>query len=87
MTEHIGKPLSRLDGRAKVTGAATYAAEFRPRGLVHAVLVPATIAHGRITSIDTSAAERAPGVLKVFTPSNFPRSSVLASSAQWAMSV
>jgi xanthine dehydrogenase YagR molybdenum-binding subunit len=73
MTGHIGKPLSRFDGRAKVTGAATYAAEFRPQGLMHAVLVPAAIAHGRVTSLDTSAAERAPGVLKVLTPSSFPR--------------
>jgi xanthine dehydrogenase YagR molybdenum-binding subunit len=73
MTEQIGKPLSRLDGGAKVTGAATYAAEFRPRGLAHAVLVPATIAHGRLTAVDVAAAEEAPGVLRVLTPSTFPR--------------
>jgi xanthine dehydrogenase YagR molybdenum-binding subunit len=73
MSAHIGRPQSRLDGRAKVTGAAMYAAEFRPRGLVHAVLVVATVAHGRIASIDTGSAERAPGALKVLTPLTFPR--------------
>ncbi len=69
----VGEPLDRVDGRAKVTGAARYAAEYPAPGLVNAVLVMSTIAKGRITRIDTSAAEHAPGVLLVLTHLNAPR--------------
>jgi xanthine dehydrogenase YagR molybdenum-binding subunit len=71
MTAFIGKPLSRRDGPSKVTGQATYAAEFLPSGLVHAVLVPAAIANGR-ASVDAAAAEQASGVLRVLTADSFP---------------
>ncbi|NEP02125.1 MAG: xanthine dehydrogenase family protein molybdopterin-binding subunit [Symploca sp. SIO2E9] len=64
--------INRKDGRAKVTGAAIYAAEHQIPGLVHGYLVTANIAHGRITSIDTQTAAKAPGVIAVFTPQNAP---------------
>ena len=67
-----GEPLSRVDGGAKVTGAARYAAEFARPDLAHGVIIQSTIAKGRITEIDTSAAERAPGVLAVITHPNAP---------------
>ena len=51
-TAVIGKPISRVDGRQKVTGGATYAAEFDVPGQVHAAVVRSTIASGRIASID-----------------------------------
>ena len=60
----IGDPMSRVDGRLKVTGGATYSGEYKVAGLTYGVLVPATITAGTITAIDTKAAERAPGVLK-----------------------
>ena len=63
----VGKALSRVDGPAKVTGAARYAAEFHPDGLVYAATADSTIASGRITSIDVTAAERSPGVLLTLT--------------------
>ncbi len=63
----------RYDGRAKVTGAATYTAEFPVPNVVHAFLVQSTIPNGTITSIETAAAERAHGVLAVLTPFNAPR--------------
>ncbi len=66
----IGKPLSRVDGTAKVTGTAKYAAEFHPTGLVYAATADSTIAAGRITAIETSDAEHAPGVLLVLTHLN-----------------
>jgi len=66
----IGAPLSRVDGPAKVTGRAQYAAEFHPPGLVYAALTDSTIPAGRITALDTAAAERAPGVLLVLTHLN-----------------
>jgi xanthine dehydrogenase YagR molybdenum-binding subunit len=69
----IGRPLERLDGRLKVTGGAKYASEMPAANVAHAVMVTSTIARGRILSMDTSAAERAPGVLKVLTPFNAPK--------------
>jgi len=66
--EAVGGRLSRVDGPAKITGAAHYAFEQRLEGLTHAVLVGATIAAGRVTAVDTRAAETAPGVLAVLTP-------------------
>jgi xanthine dehydrogenase YagR molybdenum-binding subunit len=71
-TTFVGRPLPRVDGRRKVTGAATYAAEFRPRELVHAALVRATIASGRVVAIDAARALAAPGVLAVITHENAP---------------
>jgi len=67
------KGLSRIDGRLKVTGAARYSAEFTPAGMVYGVLVGSTIAKGTIASIDSKAAERAPGVLSVITYQNCPK--------------
>jgi len=69
----LGQPLDRVDGRLKVTGGARYAAEFAVPNVAHAVIVTSTIARGRVLSMDTSAAEKAPGVIKVFTPFNSPR--------------
>ena len=51
-TNAIGKPVSRVDGPAKVTGQAKYAAEFNVPGLAHGFVVSSTIAKGRIKSID-----------------------------------
>ncbi len=69
----IGDPVSRLDGRAKVTGTAKYAAEFKVPNEACGVMVTSTVANGRITRMDTSAAERAPGVVFIMTPANAPR--------------
>jgi xanthine dehydrogenase YagR molybdenum-binding subunit len=72
-TVFIGQPVSRVDGRRKVTGSATYAAEFRVPGVAHGALVRSTVASGRIAAIDTAAAEQAPGVAAVVTHRNAPR--------------
>ena len=69
----IGKPLPRVDGVAKVTGAATYAYEYAGADEAKVgVLVEATVARGRIAAIDTTAAERTPGVHLVMTYRNAP---------------
>ena len=65
--------MSRVDGRLKVTGAAKYSAEYQVKDLSYGVLVGSTIAKGTIRSIDTKAAERAPGVLAVITHTNCPK--------------
>jgi xanthine dehydrogenase YagR molybdenum-binding subunit len=70
----VGQPVSRVDGRLKVTGQARYAAEFEPGpDLTHAAIVDATIPRGRLARIDASEAESAPGVLAVITHRNAPR--------------
>ena len=73
MPRYIGKEMGRVDGVAKVTGRAKYAAEFQAPNLAHGFIVLGTIAKGRIRSIDTREAERAPGVLRVFTHENAPK--------------
>ncbi len=69
----IGQPISRVDGRLKVTGGARYSADIPLAGLAHAAIIHSAIANGRTVSIDTAAAQRAPGVLAVFTYHNMPR--------------
>jgi xanthine dehydrogenase YagR molybdenum-binding subunit len=69
----IGQPISRVDGRLKVTGSARYTADVALAGATHAAIVHSTIANGRTVSIDVSAAEKVPGVLAVFTHHNMPR--------------
>jgi xanthine dehydrogenase YagR molybdenum-binding subunit len=70
----VGQPLSRVDGRAKVTGAAKYSAEYNHLpGLVHAVIKTSDVAKGRVTGFDTSAAQREPGVLAILTHQNLPK--------------
>ncbi|WP_407525761.1 molybdopterin cofactor-binding domain-containing protein [Methylobacterium oryzisoli] len=77
----IGQPLDRVDGRLKVTGAATYAHEFRPdRAPAHGFILPAAIAKGRVAEIDTRLAELAPGVLLVMTHRNAPRQAEFGSA-------
>ena len=72
MTSYIGTPTSRVDGRAKVTGAAKYAAEYNVPGLAHGSVVASRIAKGRVTRIDTSEALRVAGVIDVLTHKNRP---------------
>ena len=69
----IGRAMPRVDGHAKVTGQATYAAEWQVPGLAHGAVVDSTIARGAIRSIDTAEALGAPGVIAVVTHENAPR--------------
>jgi xanthine dehydrogenase YagR molybdenum-binding subunit len=63
----------RVDGREKVAGTARYTADTRVDDVTYAVFAPATIARGRIVELDTAAAERAPGVVTVYTHLNLPQ--------------
>ncbi|MGA9770736.1 MAG: xanthine dehydrogenase family protein molybdopterin-binding subunit [Blastocatellia bacterium] len=69
----IGQPFSRVDGRLKTTGHATFAAEYQIENIAHAAMVLSPVARGRIESIDTKTAESAPGVVLVMTPENAPK--------------
>ncbi len=66
----VGEPMNRIDGKLKVTGAATYSTEYKIADAAYAVLVGSTIANGNIASIETKAAANAPGVLSVVTHLN-----------------
>src|SRR5215204_6234108 len=74
MAKYIGKEMSRVDGVAKVTGRAKYAAEFQVNNAAYGFIVTSTIAKGAIKSIDTAEAARASGVIKIYTHLNAPKS-------------
>jgi xanthine dehydrogenase YagR molybdenum-binding subunit len=67
----VGQPHDRVDGRLKVTGGARYAFEMQQNTL-YGFVVEASIGKGTIRSIDTRAAEEAPGVVLVLTHRNAP---------------
>jgi xanthine dehydrogenase YagR molybdenum-binding subunit len=62
---YIGKPTERYDGPAKVMGKGKYTADVHLPGMLYARMVDATVPHGRILSIDTTEAEKLPGVRAV----------------------
>lgn len=66
----IGRPVNRVDGRAKVTGAARYSAEEPMPAMAHGVMVSSAIAQGRVKSIDARQCEEMAGVLLVLTHEN-----------------
>ena len=68
----IGKPYSTADLVAKATGRAKYAEDFRADGMLFAKLLVSPMPHGRVRSIDTSAAEAMPGVEAILTADDLP---------------
>jgi xanthine dehydrogenase YagR molybdenum-binding subunit len=82
----IGAPINRVEGHLKVMGKATYAAEFPVPNLAYGFPVQSTIASGEVISMDITAAEKSPGVLKVITHQNAlklqPRPPVTAENRQ-----
>jgi xanthine dehydrogenase YagR molybdenum-binding subunit len=73
MGSSIGQPLTRREGVLKTTGAAPFAADHHPPGMVYAVLAVSTIARGRVTSLNVAAAKSHSGVIEVMTPANAPK--------------
>ena len=63
----IGKPLDRVDGPKKVSGLATYAAEYQLDNMAYGVLVGSTIGKGEVSGIDVDAVKSLPGVIDVIT--------------------
>src|SRR5689334_2100595 len=66
----IGRDTVRVDGPRKVTGVAQYTSDFHFPGMLYAVPVGATIANGKITKLDTSAAQKMPGVRAILHRGN-----------------
>ena len=73
LTATVGMPVSRIEGVAKVTGQARYAAEFPLADLAYGWVAQSTIARGQIDSIEAEAVLGLPGVLAVITQQNAPR--------------
>ncbi|MBB5696148.1 xanthine dehydrogenase family protein molybdopterin-binding subunit [Muricoccus pecuniae] len=69
---NAGQPITRRDGVLKVTGAARYAADNHPQGMLYAVIAAARIARGRVAALDVAAAQAHPGVVEVMTAANRP---------------
>ena len=69
---HIGKPMPQYDSFLKVTGTATYAFDVELPGMLHAKLVTSPHAHAKVVKVDTSKAEKVPGVVAVATGREFP---------------
>jgi len=68
----IGQPISRLEGKLKVTGAAKYSGEYNVPDLLYGYVVNSTVTKGKIVTIHTGDAEALTGVVKVFTHLNRP---------------
>ncbi len=72
VTTHVGESVERVDAREKVTGATVYGVDVALHGMLHGAVVRSPHAHARIVSIDTSAADAAPGVEAIVTGRDFP---------------
>ena len=68
----VGKGVKRKDAFAKVTGAAKYACDYIPNGMLYGKYLGSTIPHGKIKNIDTSEAEKIPGVVAIITGKDVP---------------
>lgn len=73
MTGYVGTRVLRREDDALLAGRGKFVADIMPQGLLHVAVVRSTTAHGVITDIDTSTAERMPGVHAVYTAANLPR--------------
>ena len=69
----IGRDTPRVDGPQKVTGRAQYTSDFHFPGMLYAVPVEATIANGKVITLDTAAAEKMPGVRAILHRGNVGR--------------
>jgi xanthine dehydrogenase YagR molybdenum-binding subunit len=81
----IGAPLNRLDGVKKVTGTAKYAYEYPVEDVAYVFPVQSTIAKGRVTSIDASAARALSGVIAVLWHENAPRLAPLENALPYGL--
>src|SRR6516162_11940874 len=61
----IGKKISRVDGPDKVSGRAKYTYDVHRPGMLYGKVVRCPYPHAKVVSVDTSAAEKMPGVVAV----------------------
>ena len=70
-TQLVGEPVRRVEDPSLITGAAKYLDDLKLPGMAHVSILRSPYAHARITSIDTTKAAAAPGVVGVFTGKDF----------------
>jgi carbon-monoxide dehydrogenase large subunit len=70
-TSLIGAPVRRVEDARMITGSAKYLDDLKLPGMTHVAILRSPYAHARITSIDTTKAAEAPGVVAVFTGKDF----------------
>ena len=80
----LGTSVKRVDGPDKVTGRAKYTADLIDRNALVAKVFRSTVANGRVLSIDTSEAEKVPGVVKVFTCFDVPKNYFPTAGHPWS---
>ena len=73
MSSVIGQPVTRIDGKLKVTGRATYAVDHPIENVAYGVAVASTIGNGRIKTINSAEAEKMPGVLAILHHGNIEK--------------
>ena len=73
MTSTLNTEVTRYEAPRKVTGGLRYAADYMPAGMLHGALVVSSIAKGRLTALDVSAAQAEPGVVAVYTHESLPK--------------
>ncbi|WP_302794671.1 xanthine dehydrogenase family protein molybdopterin-binding subunit [Cloacibacillus evryensis] len=81
----IGKNIKRVDAVEKVNGTARYCDDISFRNMLHAKMLHSPYAHARIIKIDTSSAERFPGVHAVITAKDLPENSNLGEEKGWML--
>src|SRR6516165_5125591 len=69
---YVGRSIPRVEDERLLTGTGRYGADFDLPGQLHARVVRSQVSHGRIRSIDTSAAVRRDGVVRVLTAADIP---------------
>ncbi len=80
----VGKSVPRLDARDKVTGQTRYTDDMCPKGALVARIVHSTVANGKVLSVDTSEAEKIPGVVRVFTCFDVPKNYFPTAGHPWS---
>ncbi|KQS66483.1 hypothetical protein ASG32_30835 [Methylobacterium sp. Leaf361] len=80
---NTGRPMPRIEAGLKVSGAIAYTGDIGIPDLLHAVLVPSPIARGTIRTVDTTAVEAVPGVVRVFTPETMPKLPSVPEQPDW----
>ncbi len=85
MSKSVGKSVTRVDAYEKATGRAKYMDDLCDRSALIAKICHSTIAHGFVRSVDTSAAEAVPGVVKVLTCFDVPDIEFPTAGHPWSM--
>lgn len=83
MTQYIGKSIKRVEDRRFITGQGRYTDDIKMPGMTHAYILRSPYAHAKILNIDTTAAEKHPGVVAVFTGKDVAADGIVGVPCGW----